>query len=68
MTTQIYRVNGMTCGGCVRHVDKAIRATPGITEVAVDLASGTATVTGTANFETLSARVSEAGYQLVEPA
>lgn len=65
MTTQLYRVTGMTCGGCVRHVDKAIRATPGVTDVTVDLAAGTATVTGTASFETLSARVSEAGYQLL---
>lgn len=68
MTIKIYLVTGMTCGGCVRHVDKAIRATPGVSEVAVDLAQGTATVTGTATFEALSARVSEAGYQLVEQA
>lgn len=66
MTTQIYRVTGMTCGGCVRHVDKAIRATPGVTDVTVDLAGRTATVTGTASFETLAPRVSEAGYQLME--
>lgn len=64
MTTQIYHVTGMTCGGCVRHVDKAIRATPGVTDVTVDLAHGTATVTGTASYETLSARVAEAGYQM----
>ena len=65
MTTQIFRVTGMTCGGCVRHVDKAIRATPGVTDVTVDLAGGTATVTGTVGFEALSARVTEAGYQIV---
>jgi copper chaperone CopZ len=64
MTTQTYRVTGMTCGGCVRHVDKALRATPGVTDVAVDLASGTATVTGTAPFEALAAKVAEAGYQM----
>ncbi|WP_243302335.1 heavy-metal-associated domain-containing protein [Geothrix oryzisoli] len=64
MTTEIYRVTGMTCGGCVRHVDKAIRTTPGVAEVAVDLASGTAKVTGTASFEALSAKVAEAGYQM----
>jgi Cu+-exporting ATPase len=64
MTTETYHVTGMTCGGCVRHVDKAIRATPGVTDVAVDLASGTAKVTGTATFEALSASVAEAGYQL----
>ena len=66
MTTQVYRVIGMTCGGCVRHVEKALRATPGITEVVVDLTGGTATVTGSASFEALSTRVSEAGYRLTQ--
>jgi Cu+-exporting ATPase len=68
MNTHTYRVTGMTCGGCVRHVDKALRNTPGVTEVAVDLTSGTAKVTGTASFEALSAAVAEAGYQMTEPA
>ncbi len=68
MTTKTYRVTGMTCGGCVRHVDKALRNTPGVTNVTVDLASGTAVVTGTASFETLAAQVAEAGYQMTEPA
>lgn len=68
MNTQTYRVSGMTCGGCARHVDKAIRATPGVTEVAVDAAHGTATVTGEASLEALSAQVAAAGYQLVGPA
>ena len=68
MNTHTYHVTGMTCGGCVRHVDKALRNTPGVTEVAVDLASGTAKVTGTASFEALSAAVAEAGYQMTEPA
>ena len=64
MNTQTYRVTGMTCGGCVRHVEKALRGTPGVTEVAVDLASGTARVAGTASFEALAAAVAEAGYQM----
>ncbi|HEX4845673.1 MAG TPA: heavy metal-associated domain-containing protein [Geothrix sp.] len=68
MNTQTYRVSGMTCGGCARHVDKAIRATPGVTEVSVDAARGTATVQGEATFEALSAQVAAAGYQLVGPA
>ncbi|HEY3400880.1 MAG TPA: heavy metal-associated domain-containing protein [Geothrix sp.] len=68
MDTKTYRVTGMTCGGCARHVDKALRATPGVTEVAVDAARGTAEVTGTASFEALAAQVAEAGYQMVGPA
>lgn len=68
MSTETYRVNGMTCGGCVRHVEKAIQAAPGVTGVVVDLAAGTAAVTGQASFQDLAARVAEAGYQLLPSA
>lgn len=68
MDTKTYRVTGMTCGGCARHVDKAIRAVPGVTEVVVDAAAGTARVTGQADAAVLVARVAEAGYQLFDPA
>ncbi|WP_243295447.1 heavy-metal-associated domain-containing protein [Geothrix mesophila] len=68
MNTQTYRVTGMTCGGCVRHVDKALRATPGVTDVVVDLSQNAATVSGTATFEALAAAVAEAGYQMSKQA
>ena len=68
MTSMTYRVEGMTCGGCVRHVEKALRATPGVSEVRVDLARATATVTGAAPFEALAAQVAEAGYRLLPSA
>lgn len=68
METQTYRVDGMTCGGCVRHVEKALRATPGVSEATVDLGQGTATVVGSASFEALSAQVAEAGYRMTRPA
>lgn len=64
MTSQTYAVKGMTCGGCVRHVEKALKNTPGVTAVTVDLARATATVEGTATFEALAAQVAEAGYDL----
>lgn len=64
MDTQTYRVTGMTCGGCARHVDKAIRAVPGVIEVVVDAVAGTARVTGSADLAALAARVAEAGYEL----
>ena len=68
MSKATYTVKGMTCGGCVRHVEKALKETPGVTAVAVDLATGTATVEGTAGFEALAARVTEAGYQMLPSA
>ena len=65
MTTELYRVNGMTCGGCAKHVEKALRAVPGVTGVAVDVAKGEASVEGTASSEALAASVGAAGYELV---
>ncbi|HEX9082878.1 MAG TPA: heavy metal-associated domain-containing protein [Holophagaceae bacterium] len=65
MNTQTFTVKGMTCGGCVRHVEKALKATPGVAAVTVDLASATATVEGTATFEAMAAQVADAGYDMV---
>jgi copper chaperone CopZ len=64
MDIRTYPIQGMTCGGCVRHVEKALRAVPGVTAVTVDLAAGTATVEGTAPAAALAASVAEAGYTL----
>ena len=65
MSTQTYRITGMTCGGCVRHAEKALRAVAGVAAVTIDLAQGTATVEGEASQDALAASVAEAGYQLV---
>jgi len=64
MNTKVYRVNGMTCGGCAKHVEKALRGVPGVTQVVVDVAKGTATVEGSASLEDLAASVAAAGYDL----
>jgi copper chaperone CopZ len=37
-------VEGMTCGGCVRSVEKTLSRVPGVTAATVDLAAGKATV------------------------
>ena len=34
------KVNGMTCGNCVKHVTKAASKVPGVSDPNVDLASG----------------------------
>ena len=38
------RVDGMTCGSCVRHVEGALRALPGVSSVDVRLREGLALV------------------------
>lgn len=41
---EILSVKGMSCGGCVRHVEMALKKVAGVSSVAVDLAAGKATV------------------------
>jgi len=67
MTVKIYRVSGMTCGGCAKHVEKALRSMAGVSAVVVDVAQGTATVEGAASFEAMAASLGAAGYELVAP-
>ncbi|HEU4616384.1 MAG TPA: heavy metal-associated domain-containing protein [Kofleriaceae bacterium] len=59
------RITGMTCNGCVRHVDKALRAVPGVTAVEVNLAEGSAKVVheDSARNDDLVAAVHSAGYE-----
>ena len=45
MTTVQYNVTGMSCTGCVRSVERALHAQPGVEVVAVDLGASTASVT-----------------------
>ena len=52
------------CQHCVAHVRDALNKLPGVT-AEVDLDSKTATVTGEASDEALTAAVTEAGYQVV---
>ncbi|MBK8571876.1 MAG: heavy-metal-associated domain-containing protein [Geothrix sp.] len=68
MDTQVFKVKGMTCGGCAKHVEKALRSVAGIVQVDMDVPNGTAKVLGDAPFELLAERVANAGYELVRPA
>jgi Cu+-exporting ATPase len=44
MKTSRIRIEGMTCRGCTARVSRILTATPGVSEVSVDLASGVAIV------------------------
>ena len=66
MKTETYKIQGMTCGGCAKHVEKALRSVPGVTGVVVDVAQGTAAVDGTASFEAMAASVAVAGYEMTQ--
>ncbi|WP_026975099.1 heavy-metal-associated domain-containing protein [Alicyclobacillus contaminans] len=65
MTTTTIVVKGMTCGGCVNAVTKALQNVDGVQEAKVDLEGQTATVTfdeAKTSVEALKAAVEEAGY------
>jgi len=64
-------IGGMTCAGCVAHVEKALAKTPGVLNVNVNLATEKAaveyipTVTGRPDFRHA---VAEAGYEVLPTA
>nr|MBA2320555.1 copper ion binding protein [Deltaproteobacteria bacterium] len=62
-----FRVEGMTCASCAMRVETALGKVPGVSSATVNLATHKATVQGDATFEALSAAVSGAGYDLVDP-
>jgi Cu2+-exporting ATPase len=57
-----YRVTGMTCAACSAHVEKAVRAVPGVTGVTVSLLTNSMAVEGTADPGKVIAAVQKAGY------
>jgi Cu+-exporting ATPase len=58
-------IEGMTCASCVRRVEKALKAVPGVANAEVNLATETAAVTlaESASPEALVAAVRDAGYE-----
>ena len=44
MHTTSLSITGMSCGSCRNHVNAALRAVKGVTEVQVDLTAGTARI------------------------
>lgn len=65
MAESLLNVTGMTCQGCVRHVDAAVRKVDGVTAVEVALEGGRLRVTHDverAPVAAIEAAVSGAGY------
>lgn len=65
MRTETLKVGGMTCGGCVNAVTKALKAVEGVRKVAVSLNPGEARIEfdeSTTSSEHLRATVQQAGY------
>lgn len=65
MTTTI-KVKGMTCSGCVNHVQKALTKHEGVINADVDLATGTATIEHQdVEVSSLKKAIEDAGYSVV---
>ena len=66
MQTATYRVTGMTCDNCVRAVTGEVSKLAGVTDVTVDLSSGTVTISSDTPLDAraLRAAVDEAGFEL----
>jgi copper chaperone CopZ len=65
MQTEIVKVTGMTCGGCISTVTHALKAVSGVSDVNVSLSAGEATVKFDERLtspEKLKSAVTGAGY------
>ncbi|MFH9353790.1 heavy-metal-associated domain-containing protein [Kitasatospora sp. NPDC017646] len=63
----VFQVKGMTCGHCVSSVTAELKKVTGVTEVAVDLATGRVTVDSAAPLADtdVATAIDEAGYDLI---
>jgi len=66
METTVVRVDGMTCGGCVRSVTNVLKSLPGVANAEVSLEKSEAKVTfdpARANPAVLRKAIEDAGYE-----
>lgn len=68
MSTQEFRVSGMSCGHCVRFVTDELQLLPGVESVTVDLPTELVTVVSERPLEPAAIRtaVETAGYELTD--
>lgn len=64
MTT--VKIKGMSCQHCVASVTGALQGLAGITDVKVDLQSGSATFSGNAEKSAIKKAIEQIGFELVD--
>jgi len=57
-------IAGMSCAACSTRLEKMLRATPGVSEAVVNLASERASVTGDAALDAVLATIRRAGFEV----
>lgn len=68
MTTEVIKVQGMSCGHCKKAVESAVSSLPGVSDVEVDLSAGSAKVTydeSKVKPAAIRESIQEAGYEAV---
>ncbi len=63
MREYVFKVEGMSCGGCVTAVERIVRRVDPQAQVRVDLAAARAEVATQAAPETIGQALSKAGYE-----
>jgi copper chaperone len=61
-----FKVQGMTCGGCVRGVTNALKRVDADAVVDVDLAGKTVSVNSTADAQQLKQAIEKAGFAVTQ--
>ena len=61
----LLKIDGMHCASCQRPIEKALRETPGVTDVSVNLVNREVSVKTTVSNLTLIAAVASAGFEAV---
>lgn len=61
---RIMHIEGMACNHCRANVEKAISAVPGVKQVTVSLASGTAVVEGDCEWQEVESAVESIGFKV----
>jgi copper chaperone len=59
------KVAGMTCGGCVSSVTRAVAAAAPGSKVSVDLKSGEVAIDGAASKQAVVTAIEDAGYDVI---
>jgi copper chaperone len=58
-----YKISGMTCGGCARSVEQAIKTVAPKAQVSVDLAGGKVSIDGAADEQMVAKAIDDAGFE-----
>lgn len=65
MQTEVLKITGMSCGGCVNKIEGALKAVPGVNSATVSLANREASVQfsqSQTSHEQLQLAIEKAGY------